>query len=114
MFLLVPLLLHMTLWVGAGLAGGLAYAIGRGARFDEMAAVAIAGAVGALFGTLVFEMAGAFFFPFDHTADPISGTASTRLLARLCVVVFVGLATIRALSPARPGVAKAAGKQNDL
>jgi hypothetical protein len=46
--------------------------------------------------------AGAFFFPSDHTADPVSDTPGTRVLARLCVAGFVGLGTLRAI-PTDPG-----------
>jgi hypothetical protein len=96
--LLVPLLIHLGLWSGAGLAAGLAFGIGRGqARPASLVQMTIAGLLGAMIGTAIFELAGAFLFPFDFTADPFSITPGSRLLARLCVSVFVGVAVIKAL-----------------
>ena len=96
--LVAPLLIHLGLWSAAGLAAGLAFGIAaRGFRPARLIEAAFAGLIGAMVGTFVFEMAGAFLFPFDHTADPFSDTPGTRLLARLCVAGFVGLGAIRAL-----------------
>jgi hypothetical protein len=102
--LLMPLLVHIGLWSGVGLAAGLAFGIGsRGFTPSRLFEAALAGLVGAIVGTFVFEMMGALLFPLDHTADPFSETPSTRLLARLCVAVFVGLAAVRSFpsNPAR-------------
>jgi hypothetical protein len=96
--LLAPLLIHLGLWSAVGLAAGLAFGIGsqvsRPARLLEAALV---GLVGAMVGTFVYEMVGAFLFPADHTVDPFPGTSGMRLLARLCIAGFVGLGAIRAL-----------------
>jgi hypothetical protein len=102
--LLVPLLIHLGLWSGVGLGAGLAFGIGSGGfRPARLIESALAGLVGAMLGTFVFEMVGAILFPLDHTASPFSATSTTRLLARLCVAGFVGLAAIRSLpsSPVR-------------
>jgi hypothetical protein len=112
--LLVPLLMHAALWSAAGLAAGLAFGIGRGAGPARLLGAAFAGLVGALIGTFVFEMAGAFLFPYDHTPDPFSSTVGTRLLARLCVAAFVALAVIPETAPARSRVEKGAVNLNDL
>jgi hypothetical protein len=101
--LLGPLLVHLGLWSAAGLAAGLAFGIGaRGSRPARLIEAAFAGLVGAMVGTFVFEIAGAYLFPSAHTPDPFSDTPGTRLLARLCVAGFVGLGAIRAL-PAEAG-----------
>jgi hypothetical protein len=103
--LLVPLLIHLGLWSGVGLAAGLAFGIGRGeAGAARLVQTSLAGLFGAMVGTTVFELVGAFLFPFDFTADPFSITPGSRLLARLCVAVFVGLAAVYALP--RPAVSK--------
>jgi hypothetical protein len=96
--LLVPLFIHLALWSALGLAAGLAFGIGcGGTRRSRLVEAALAGLVGAILGTFVFEMVGAMLFPFAHTADPFSATSGTRLLARLCVCVFVAIGAIRSL-----------------
>jgi hypothetical protein len=109
--LLAPMLIHFGLWSGAGFAAGLAFAIGsRGFNPFRLFQGAFAGLVGAMLGTLVYELGGAYLFPFAHTPNPFSDTAVTRLLARLCVAGFVGLAVFRTLradlprKKASPGV----------
>jgi hypothetical protein len=99
--LLVPLFVHLGLWSLAGLAAGLAFGIGAGCRPVRIVEASLAGLVGAMLGTFIFEMIGAFAFPMDHTASPFSITPQTRLLARLCVAGFVGLGLIRALPSSR-------------
>ncbi len=96
--LLGPLLIHIGLWSAAGLVAGLAFGIGSdGLKPARLVEAALAGLVGAMLGALVYEMAGAFLFPHDHTTDPIPGTSGTRLLARLCIAGFVGLGAIRSI-----------------
>jgi len=98
--LVMPLLVHLGLWSGVGLTAGLAFGIGSGGfKPSRLFETALAGLVGAMVGTFLFEMAGAFLFPLAMTADPFSVTPSTRLLARLCVAGFVGLGAIRSLAP---------------
>ncbi|MGC8643419.1 MAG: hypothetical protein ACP5XB_26475 [Isosphaeraceae bacterium] len=93
--LLIPLLMHLGLWSGAGLAGGLAFGLGAGAKKPlRLAGTAISGLLGAMLGTLVFEIIGAGFFPLASTTLPFSDTALTRLLARLCVAGFIGAVMI--------------------
>ena len=103
--LLMPMLIHLGLGCGVGLAGGVAFGIGAGAsRPLRLAEAALAGIVGAMVGTFVFEMAGAILFPLASTAYPFSATPGTRLLARLCVAGFVALGALRAL-PSAPRAA---------
>lgn len=109
--LLRPLLVHLGLWSGAGLAAGLAFGLGRGpSRPGWLVQAALAGLVGAMVGTFAFEMVGAILFPMDFTADPFSVTPVSRLLARLCVTLFVGVALIRVL----PSGAKEGTPDRDL
>ena len=100
--LMMPLMVHLGLWSGIGLAAGLAFGIGgRGLQPARLLEAALIGLVGAMLGTFVFEVAGAFLFPLARTASPFSDTPGTRLLARLCVAGFVGLALLR-VPPPRP------------
>lgn len=103
--LIVPLLFHLGLWVGAGLAAGLAFGVGRfGWKSPRTIEAALAGLAGALVGTFVFEVAGALLFPFDFTSQPISTSPLTRLVARLTLAVFVALGVARLLSSTeKPG-----------
>jgi hypothetical protein len=92
------MLIHLALWSGVGLAAGLAFGIGSsGARPARLFKAALAGMIGAMLGTCIFEIVGAMLFPMDFTPRPFSATSSTRLLARLCVAGFVGLGVIRSL-----------------
>jgi hypothetical protein len=96
--LLAPLLIHLGLWSAVGLAAGLAFGIGSQlSRPVRVLEAALAGLVGAMVGTFVYEIVGAFLFPADHTVDPFPGTSGMRLLARLCIAGFVGLGAIRSL-----------------
>lgn len=109
------LLYHGGLWGGLGLAGGMAFGLGwYGARPRLLLTAATGGLVGALVGTFVFEVIGAVGFPFDRTAEPISATASTRLLARLAVTLSTAVAvllTIKSPRRARDRVVKVPSTQ---
>jgi hypothetical protein len=98
--LLVPMLIHLGLWSGVGLAAGLAFGIGSsGAKPSRLFEATLAGLVGAMLGTFVFEMVGAILFPLANTVNPFSATPGTRLLARLCIAGFVAVGAFRALPP---------------
>jgi hypothetical protein len=94
--LLVPMFIHLGLWGGAGIAAGLAFALGN-SGFKPMGLFqgAFGGLVGTMLGTFVYDLGAAYLFPFEHTASPFSDTWGTRLIARLCVAGFVGLAAFR-------------------
>ena len=99
--LLMPLLIHLGLWAGVGLASGLAFGVGRyGLKRSRLIEAALAGLVGAFLGTFVFEMLGALLMPTAETTKPIAEAALARLLARICVALFVALGAIRTLPPA--------------
>jgi hypothetical protein len=89
--LLISLLMHGLIWGLLGAAAGLAYAVGLGELRLSGRAVT-AGLVGAVLGTVAFELIGAVFFNAAETDEPISETWQTRLMARLLVTVATALA----------------------
>jgi hypothetical protein len=95
--LVITFLMHGAIWGLFGALAGLAFAVGLGERNLWVRALA-AGLLGALIGTVAFELIGVFAFPVGKTDDPISRTWVTRLLARLLVTV----ATAAALSLVLP------------
>jgi hypothetical protein len=98
--LLLPTLVHLGLWCSLGLTAGLAFGLGRyGRRPSRLFVTAAAGLIGAIVGTSLFELAGALLFPLAETANPFSVTWQTRLLARLSVALFVGLAVMLSFRP---------------
>jgi len=98
--LLTPMLIHLGLWAGAGLASGLAFGIGSsGFKPSRLFEAAMAGLTGAMLGSFAFDMVGAFLFPLADTARPFSETVGTRFLARFCVATFVGFGAVRSLPP---------------
>lgn len=84
-----PLLYHLGLWLPVGLAGGLAFGIGRGVPRPQWAGLMITGLIGALVGTLIYEFTGAIAMPMDLTVDPMAATARARLLAQIAVPVCI-------------------------
>jgi hypothetical protein len=111
--LMMPLMIHFALWSLAGLAAGLAFGVGSsGFKPFRLFEAALAGLIGAMLGTFVYELAGASLFPFAQTTDPFSQTSGSRLFARLCVAGFVSLGMIRALP--RSKSPKLDSKGNDI
>ena len=107
--LLLPLLVHGSIWSVAGLAGGLAFALGAGVDRPRVAKVAGSGLMGALIGTVLFELLGVLVISEFDGGQLVAATSLARLVARLAVslggAVGVSLAlTDRKRSPVRrPG-----------
>jgi hypothetical protein len=99
--LLASLIMHGCLWTGIGAAGGLALGLGLGGSQRTLKA-ALAGALGAIGGVVLFEFLGATLFPYDETGLPTSATARTRLLARLLVAVAAAVAAALASGASSP------------
>jgi hypothetical protein len=102
--LAASLVMHGSLWVGIGVAAGLALGLGVGGSLRALKAAA-GGFLGALCGALIFDFLGALVFPLEETGLPTSSTARTRLLARILVAVMTALGATIAGGPipGRPG-----------
>jgi hypothetical protein len=97
---LFPILVHGGIWSVVAAAGGLGFGLGLGG----WAAVprTLAGAVvGAILGTIAYDLLVTMAFPLAGTSLPISLTATTRLLARLAVTIPAALGAALALRPPR-------------
>jgi hypothetical protein len=94
---------HVGIWSMVGVGGGLALGLGLGGRGRLVSALG-GGLVGAALGTVVFEFLGAVAFPIEaYTAEPISNTPGSRLLARLLVAIGTSAgAAVGALASRRP------------
>jgi len=113
--LVKPLMYHFGLWGGTGAVAGLAYGIGRsGLRLVPLVKTTLGGLIGAVVGTLVYELIGAMALPMSDTADPIPPTALGRVLARLCLVVFSALGVVLAIELQRRRGAKRTGAEHPL
>lgn len=88
--LIFPLKIHLGMWVSAGVAGGLALAIGLGSWGQGIRAV-LGGTLGAAFGIAFYEFLGAFAFPAAETNLPLSLALGSRMTAHLAVAVFSAL-----------------------
>jgi hypothetical protein len=85
--LTLPLLIHASIWSGAGAVAGWALAIGLGAK-EQRARFALGGLAGAALGASAYDLIGAFAFPWDQTTNFVSSTWETRLVARLAVAIL--------------------------
>ncbi len=94
--LVLPLLVHAGIWSAAGAAGGLAFGLGLGERSPLLRTV-LGGLVGAAVGAMAYELIGASAFPAARTAQFVSETWETRLLARLAVTVLAAVGTVLGL-----------------
>jgi hypothetical protein len=100
--IVLPLIVHVGIWSAVGAAGGLALGIGLGER-RRLSRTALGGLVGATAGAVAYELVGAALFPFAGTAQPVSTTWGTRLLARLAVTTLAAAGAVLGLSePRRP------------
>ena len=98
--LVLPMIMHASIWGLTGAAAGLAFAVGLGEPRLIGRALAT-GFVGAVLGTIAFELIGAAVFPLASTGEPISTTWPTRLLARLLVTLVTAALVILSLPATR-------------
>jgi hypothetical protein len=93
------MLIHLGVWTAIGAAAGIAFGIGSGRRDIFIRSLA-GGITGAILGTLLFDVAGAFF-PVAHTERPLAEEAGTRLAANLLLsaCVAIGIVVVAAQRP---------------
>ncbi|MFM7591336.1 MAG: hypothetical protein ACKO85_06025 [Isosphaeraceae bacterium] len=89
--LTMPLVYHAGLWLPIGLAAGLAFGFARSGSLKAGMNDAVAGLIGALFGTLFYEFLGAILLPMDKTVEPVAVTPQARMLAHLSVAAGIAL-----------------------
>jgi hypothetical protein len=107
------LLFHAGTWSAVGAAGGLAFGQGIAGRGSIPRAV-LGATLGALLGTVIYELVGALAAPLDETSRPLSLTASTRLLARLAVILPAALGAAWAVQSAPDRAARASKADPEL
>jgi len=98
--LIISLVMHALIWGLLGAAAGLAFAVGR-EKPRLWRQTSLAGFLGAVVGTVVFELAGGLFFPLAATHQPISETWQTRLMARFLVTLATAGGLMLVLSKPR-------------
>jgi hypothetical protein len=109
--LLVPLVMHATIWGSLGAVGGLAFGLGLGSeRRLRLIFVAL---LGACLGAALYEVLGAMIDPLADTSDLISRTWRTRLIARLLVALgaaaAIGLSSFAARATPRTAGSQGSG-----
>ena len=75
---------------------------GRTGETENSHCALAAGFAGAVLGTIAFDLIGAAVFPLASTAEPISTTWPSRLLARMLVAVGTAAIIMVSLSSALP------------
>ena len=98
--LLLPLLVHAGIWSVVGVAGGLALGLGLGERGLLPQAV-LGGLLGAVVAAAAYELIGAFAFPEARTAQFVSATWESRLVARLAVTLLAAIGAVLGLTSPR-------------
>ncbi len=99
--IILSIMTHGLIWGLAGAAAGLAFAVGLGQGRGAGRAM-IGGLVGAVAGAIAYDMIGAVLFPLALTGEPVSITATTRLLARLLIGVGTSAGVLLFLPPSLP------------
>jgi hypothetical protein len=85
------MLTHASIWGPLGAAAGLAFGIGLGGGRDVALRAAVGGLLGAVLGTIAYDLIGATIAPLAETGGPLSTTPATRLLARVAVSALAAL-----------------------
>jgi hypothetical protein len=84
--LLLPLTVHGGIWGAIGAVGGLALALGLNDRRLALHTL-LGGLVGAVAGTLAFEIFNATVYPLIKVETLVPSERYARLAAHLCVAV---------------------------
>jgi len=93
--MLLPLIIHAAIWMCAGAVGGGALGLGLGS-WSVAIRGALGGGVGALMGTVIYEVVGALRFPMAGTAQPMAEEWGPRMIALLSVAILATIGAFRA------------------
>jgi hypothetical protein len=103
--IITPIWVHSLIWGSLGASAGLALGVGHGGGPGVWLRAALAGLIGAVLGTVVFEILGASLFPLEKTTLPLALDRWARLLARLLVGVPAALLAARELVSTKTQIA---------
>ena len=95
--LLLPLLVHGTIWSAVGAVGGLVFGLGIGGQ-GRWKRTLVGGFVGAAAATVVYEIGGALSFPSSKTDLPLSASFAARAMAQLLVAILSSLGAVAAVN----------------
>ncbi|WP_197446994.1 hypothetical protein [Tautonia plasticadhaerens] len=84
--LILPMLFHAGYWILPGALAGLAFGIGLGGR-SRVARALLGGLLGAIVGTMLYEVGGAVAFPLVRMSEPLPDSPTARLFGRLAVAI---------------------------
>lgn len=96
--LVLPFLVHGAIWAAMGLAGGLAFGLGWGS-VGRVARSLVAGLLGAIVGTLLYEIVQAEMFSHIRNDELIAPESVLRALAYFAVCLTAAAAVAIANSP---------------
>ena len=101
--LMLPLLTHGGIWVPLGIGTGLVTGLvcrtrGRDSA-PRLSLTILGGLIGAILGTVAFELAAGLLFPLDGTVRPISETSISRLFARLTLPLATAVGILWLVRP---------------
>ena len=96
------ILMHGLIWASLGVTAAFALAFGQGGGSGRLGHILWGGLLGALVGTVIFDMTGAVFSANDHTGEPVSTSSASRLAARLIISVSVAIAASLGARKGRP------------
>jgi hypothetical protein len=80
---------HGLIWTAAGAAAGLALGLGLGGGGAAVARATFGGILGAALGTVIYEFAGALYFPVAETFQPVAKYPAPRMMAQFTVALCV-------------------------
>ncbi|WP_165069699.1 hypothetical protein [Paludisphaera rhizosphaerae] len=85
------ILMHGAVWGAVGATAGLAFALGRGGGWKLMLRAALGGLIGALGGTVAYDLIGAAAFPMAETWSVLAQSPAARSIAYPCVAICASL-----------------------
>jgi hypothetical protein len=94
-------LIQTALYAPISSAAGLAFGHGRAGRGGAFQGFA-AGAMGAVVGAMLYNLVHTYFFPLEWDFSPLPGTASSRLLVCLSVVLLASICLAAVLAGPAP------------